>query len=63
MVFQGLIKSAENQDEVEWNKGLVDKINEVEVLCMVNKIQSRKAIKSEILPMKVWKVLGESVVK
>lgn len=41
----------------------VNKINEVEVLCMVNKIKRRKAAESEGLSMKVWKVLGENVVK
>lgn len=53
----------ENQDEVEWNERLVDKINDVEVLYVINKIKYRKAVEPDELPVNVWKVLEEIELK
>lgn len=49
----------ENSDKFERNEGLVDKINEVEVVSVINKIKCRKAVGPDRLPVEVWKVLEE----
>lgn len=48
----------ENQDEVKWNKKLIDEINKVEFLNVINKIKSRKAVWLDI-SVETWKQLGE----
>lgn len=47
----------EKQDEVEWNQGL---IKDWKSRLAINKINSRKAIGSDKLPVEVWKALGEN---
>lgn len=47
----------ENQDENGWNKGLVDKINDVKFLSVVNRIKN-KAVEPDGLLVEVLKVLG-----
>lgn len=43
----------ENQEKVEGNKRFVDKINKIEVLCVINKMIYKKAVVSEGLPVNI----------
>lgn len=68
MYFKALLNTEflrENQNEVEWNDGTVDKIVEVEVLSTkrinnwVIKIKCKMAIELDVLSVNVWKVVGK----
>lgn len=43
----------ENQDEIEWNEELVDKINEVKILNVINRMNCRKAVGPSGLPIEI----------
>lgn len=59
MYFKALLNKQflkENQDEIEVNDELVDKINEVKVLYVIHKIKYRKALGPCGILVEVWKV-------
>lgn len=52
-----------NQDEIQWNEGLMDKLNKVKVLSMISKMMYRRVVRPDGLPIEVYKVLRGNWVK
>lgn len=59
--FEGLLNEEfprEAIDRVEWNLGMVDLIREEKVWNVVTKMNNKKAVGPDGVPVEVWKVLG-----